>query len=62
MTYNFHCRSCHTHFDLQMTLKEYEEKKVKCPNCKSPKVRRNYTPVEIRFKGSGFYITDKDKK
>lgn len=61
MTYSFSCKVCHRFFDKQMTLKEYEATKVRCPHCKSSKVRREYKPVEIRFTGSGFYINDSKK-
>lgn len=58
MTYDFYCRKCHTYFEKQMTLSEYDTKKVHCPKCQSTKVRREYKPVEIRFNGPGFYVTD----
>lgn len=63
MTYDFQCTQCKHSFEKVMSFNEYDTKKVRCPQCKSSQVRRVITrPVEIRFKGAGFYINDKDKK
>lgn len=63
MTYDFQCTQCKHSFEKVMTFKEYDTKKVLCPQCKSSQVRRVITrPAGIRFKGAGFYINDKDKK
>jgi putative FmdB family regulatory protein len=42
--YRYHCEKCGEDFSLVMTLKEREERKAKCPSCKSKKVTRKLEP------------------
>lgn len=60
--YEFQCKECGHKFSLDLSFKEYDELKKKCPQCKSKKVIRIYSLPIINFVGSGFYINDKDKK
>lgn len=62
MTYEYRCTVCKHRFIKEMTFREkIAKRKVKCPNCKGYKTEHVITPPSIRFKGSGFYITDKVK-
>lgn len=62
MKYEFECKKCGHKFSLDLSFKEYERLKKKCPQCKSKKVKRVYSSPTINFVGEGFYINDKDKK
>lgn len=41
--YDYKCEKCKKGFSLVMTMSEKEKKKVKCPKCKSTKVRPVYS-------------------
>lgn len=63
MKYDYQCRKCTKVFEVEIAITDLENKKVRCPQCKSTKTRRAYIqPVIVHYKGLGFYITDKDKK
>ena len=62
MIYVYACKDCNSQFELQMTLKERESLRVICPNCKSEKVMRIFTPPVVKFRGKGFYSTDNGVK
>lgn len=36
--YDFVCEDCHKEFELALTLKEHESRKVSCPKCRSKNV------------------------
>ena len=36
--YEFECKTCGHHFERTMTIKDHDEKKVRCPKCESEKV------------------------
>ncbi len=38
--YDYKCLDCNKEFTLVLTLKEYEDGKVECPNCKSKNLQR----------------------
>lgn len=62
MTYDFKCLECSNRFVKEIPIEKYGKKKIRCPKCQSLSVRRVITsPVEIRFKGTGFYSTDNKK-
>ncbi len=37
-TYSFSCDNCKKKFNLELNLKEKENKEVTCPHCKSKKI------------------------
>ena len=41
--YDFNCQKCKETFSLIMGIKEKETKKIKCPKCKSVKVKPIYS-------------------
>lgn len=41
--YDYKCEKCGESFSLAMSIKEKETKKVKCPKCKSSKVKPVYS-------------------
>jgi len=45
--YEFDCLECGREFRLVLSLREYEEKKVSCPHCKSKKVEQLVTSCEV---------------
>lgn len=66
MIYDYKCLSCNKGFQVDRPMKSRivsgKHSGVRCPKCKSRKVRKVIHKAEIVFKGSGFYATDKDKK
>lgn len=55
-SYDFACKTCNQSVTVTATMSEL--KTPKCLKCDSDMVR-NYNFQSIRFKGSGFYTTDK---
>lgn len=55
--YDYKCSICGSEFESSETLH-----KVVCPICKSNYVKKIWKPVNIHFKGSGFYSTDNKKQ
>jgi putative FmdB family regulatory protein len=50
-TYEFLCRRCEKPFEISCSFAEYErgiKKKFKCPKCKSSKVVRQISAVEVQ--------------
>lgn len=41
--YDYKCEKCNESFSLVMSIKEKETKKIKCPKCKSAKVKPVYS-------------------
>jgi putative FmdB family regulatory protein len=41
--YDYECKKCGNRFTLILTVKEHEQKRVRCPKCKSQSVRPVYT-------------------
>ena len=35
-TYDYECKKCKAQFQINMTIREKETKKITCPKCKSP--------------------------
>ncbi|MBI60461.1 FmdB family transcriptional regulator [bacterium] len=57
--YDYKCNSCNYVFEVSHSIKE--EPKLNCPSCNSDLVMRLISRnVGISFKGSGFYINDKE--
>jgi putative FmdB family regulatory protein len=50
-TYEFHCRTCDRIFELQQSIRAYEEHLDKhdlhCPNCESDEVEQQVTEFEV---------------
>ena len=46
-TYDFVCEKCKKRFTLSMSISEYEQKKQRCPKCKSTKIKQQLTPFEV---------------
>lgn len=50
-TYEFLCERCKKPFELSYSLAEYQraiKKKIKCPKCKSMKVVRQISAIEVK--------------
>jgi putative FmdB family regulatory protein len=45
-TYEFKCEKCKKRFSLMMKISEYEKKKIRCPKCKSVRVKQQITSFE----------------
>ena len=57
--YDYKCNSCDYVFEVSHSIKE--DPKINCPSCDSGIVMRLISRnVAISFKGSGFYINDKE--
>ena len=53
--YEYQCRRCEHRFEL---IQKFSDKpRKRCPEC-SGTVARLISPPAIRFKGSGWYVTD----
>ena len=53
--YEYECGRCQHRFEL---IQKFSDKKVrKCPEC-GGRVERLISPPAIRFKGTGWYVTD----
>ena len=58
-TYEYECKKCSHRFEVFQSMSDEPIKK--CPEC-GKQVRRLVSGgVGVIFKGSGFYVTDKDK-
>ncbi|MBW1701028.1 MAG: zinc ribbon domain-containing protein [Deltaproteobacteria bacterium] len=45
-TYDFRCEKCKKKFTLTMTISEYENKKRRCPKCKSTRIKQQITSFQ----------------
>jgi putative FmdB family regulatory protein len=54
--YTYRCDNCGVQFDERQRFEDPVLEK--CPECGKKTLRKLYLPVEIVFKGSGFYATD----
>jgi putative FmdB family regulatory protein len=45
-TYDFKCEKCQKKFSKTMTISEYEQKKRRCPKCKSTRVKQQITSFQ----------------
>ena len=58
--YEYECQACHHRFEQ---IQRYSDPLVKvCPKCGKRKVKKLLSSPAIQFKGSGFYITDYQRK
>jgi putative FmdB family regulatory protein len=54
--YEYECRKCHHRFEV---IQSVSDKPIrKCPNCKKGTVQKLLSSPALRFKGSGWYVTD----
>ncbi|MEA2021333.1 MAG: FmdB family zinc ribbon protein [Candidatus Caldatribacteriota bacterium] len=49
--YNFKCLDCQKNFEIRATIKEMEEGKISCKNCKSKNVKRIFDGFGICASG-----------
>ena len=54
--YAFECTGCGHHFERLQRLSDPDPST--CPECESPKVRRQLTAPSFRLAGGGWYETD----
>ena len=45
-TYEYICEKCKKPFSLIMRIAEYEKKKIRCPKCKSVRVKQQITSFQ----------------
>jgi putative FmdB family regulatory protein len=45
-SYDFKCEKCNKKFTLNLTIREYETTKFRCPKCKSVRVKQQITPFQ----------------
>jgi putative FmdB family regulatory protein len=54
--YEYECRKCHQRFE---EIQKVDDRPIKkCPKCKSGRVERLISAPAVRFKGTGWYVTD----
>ncbi len=46
-TYDFVCQKCEKPFTLIMSISEYDSKKLRCPKCKSTKVKQQISSFQV---------------
>ena len=39
-TYDYRCEACHKSFSVMLSMKEHDDKKIKCPKCGSQRVKQ----------------------
>jgi putative FmdB family regulatory protein len=44
--YEFRCENCKKRFSLILSISEREKKKIKCPKCKSRKVKQQISSFQ----------------
>jgi len=44
--YDFKCEKCNKNFTLTLSISEYEKAKLRCPKCKSTKVKQQITAFQ----------------
>ena len=44
--YDYVCEKCNKTFSTMMTISEHDKKKVRCPKCKSTRVRQQITSFQ----------------
>ena len=58
--YEYECQACGHRFER---IQSYSDPIIKkCPHCGKRKVKKLLSSPAIQFKGSGFYITDYQRK
>lgn len=45
-TYEYICEKCKKHFSLTITIAEHEKKKIRCPKCKTVRVKQQITSFQ----------------
>lgn len=45
-TYEYMCNKCNKPFTLLLSISEYEKKKIRCPKCKSTRVKQQITSFQ----------------
>lgn len=58
--YTYHCENCGHEFDRQQSFED--SPLIICPKCRKHTLQKVYRPAGVVFKGSGFYVTDKQQK
>jgi putative FmdB family regulatory protein len=57
--YEYQCKKCHHRFER---IQKFSDRHVKkCPECGGP-IEQMISAPAVRFKGSGWYVTDYPKK
>ncbi len=46
-SYDFACDKCKKKFNLVISISEYEKTKIRCPKCKSTRVKQQITPFQV---------------
>ena len=58
--YEYECQACHHRFEQ---IQRYSDPLVKkCPSCGKKRVKKLLSSPAIQFKGTGWYITDYQRK
>ena len=47
-TYEFMCQKCEKPFTLVMSISEYEKKNLRCPECKSKRVKQQISHFQTK--------------
>ncbi|HXH28132.1 MAG TPA: zinc ribbon domain-containing protein [Candidatus Polarisedimenticolia bacterium] len=58
--YEYECRACGHRFER---IQKFSDPILrKCPRCKKVKLKKLLSPPAVRFKGTGWYVTDYGRK
>lgn len=59
--YDYVCDKCGKSFEIELSYNN--DQKVRCPNCKSKKVRKKITVIPfVKYVGDGFTLSRKKPK
>lgn len=47
-TYDFHCEKCGKEFSRTLSFEEFDRRNVRCPGCKSERVRAVVLSVSVK--------------
>jgi putative FmdB family regulatory protein len=62
--YDYRCLKCGNTFTIEISYRDFNKTKkiISCPKCNANNCQRFISsPLDVHYKGSGFYNIDKDK-
>lgn len=61
MRYQYKCKKCGKYFEMVISINSVATTEIKCPDCNSSEVSRQWNTPALKFNGTGFYQTDNKK-
>lgn len=57
--YDYKCEKCNYVFEVESSYTD--DKKPKCPECRSSKVRKVILPTSVQYRGDGFTLSKSEE-